>query len=81
MPAAPVDAIVRREARAAARAGGAGFVAMSALNERAVSGLVAKAGVLPDPAVVIVERPGAVTAIFSVTDAATIQQAVAQARR
>jgi hypothetical protein len=81
MPGAPVDAIVRREARAAAKAGHAGFVAVSALNERAVAGLVAKAGVLPDPAVVIVRRPGVVAATFSVTDAATIQQAVAQARR
>jgi hypothetical protein len=81
MPGAPVDAIVRREARAAARAGRAGFVAVSALNERAVSGLVAKAGVLPDPAVIVVKRPGNVVATFSVTDAATIQQAVAQARR
>jgi hypothetical protein len=81
MPGAPVDAIVRREARAAAKAGRAAFVPVSALNERAVSGLVAKAGVLPDPAVVIVKRPGVVVSTFSVTDAATIQQAVAQARR
>jgi hypothetical protein len=81
MPGAPVDAIVRREARAAARAGRAGFVAVSALNERAVAGLVARAGVLPDPAVIVVKRPGAVAATFSVTDAATIEQAVAQARR
>ena len=81
IPGAAVDGIVRREARAAARAAHAGFVPVSALNERAVSGLVAKAGVLPAPAVVIVKRPGVVTATFSVTDAATIQQAVAQARR
>lgn len=81
MPGAPVDAIVRREARAAAKAGRAAFVPVSALNEPAVSGLVSKAGVLPDPAVVIVRRPGTVVATFSVTDAATIQQAVAQARR
>jgi hypothetical protein len=81
IPGAPVDAVVRREARAAAKAARAGFVPVSALNERAVAGLVAKAGVLPDPAVVIVKRPGVVAATFSVTDAATIQQAVAQARR
>ena len=81
IPGAAVDGIVRREARAAARAAHAGFVPVSALNERAVSGLVAKAGVLPAPAVVIVKRPGVVAATFSVTDAATIQQAVAQARR
>ena len=81
MPGAAVDRVVRSEARSAARASRAGFVAISALNERAVAGLVAKAGVLPEPAVVIVKRPGAVAATFSVTDAGTIAQAVAQARR
>jgi hypothetical protein len=81
MPGGAVDAIVRREARAAAKTSRAGFVAISAANERAVSGLVAKTGVLHAPAVVIVKRPGVVTTTFSVTDAGTIAQAVAQARR
>lgn len=81
VPNAPVDAVVRREARAGARAARAGFVALSATNERAMSGLVAKTGVLPAPAVVIVKRPGVVATTFSVTDAATISQAAAQARR
>jgi hypothetical protein len=81
MPGGAVDAIVRREARAAAKATRAGFVAISATNERAVSSLVAKTGVLSAPAVVIVKRPGVVATTFSVTDAATIAQAVAQARR
>ena len=81
MPGAAVDAIVRREARAGAKASGAGFVAISATNERAVAGLVAKTGFLPAPAVVVVKRPGAVATTFSVTDAGTIAQAVAQARR
>ena len=81
MPGGAVDAIVRREARAAAKTSRAGFVAISATNERAVSGLVAKTGVLHAPAVVIVKRPGVVATTFSVTDAGTIAQAVAQARR
>ena len=81
IPGAAVDAIVRREARTAARSSRAGFVAVSALNERAVSSLVAKAGVIPEPAVLIVRRPGTIEATFSVTDAETISQAVAQARR
>ena len=81
MPGAAVDAIVRREARAGAQASHAAFVTISAANERAVSGLVAKTGVLPAPAVVIVKRPGLVATTFSVTDAGTIAQAVAQARR
>jgi hypothetical protein len=80
IPGAAVDRVVRSEARSAARASRAGFVAISALNERTVAELVAKTGVLPDPAVVIVKRPGTVAATFSVADAGTIAQAVAEAR-
>jgi hypothetical protein len=81
IPGAAVDAEVRSEARAAAHLGRAAFVPLSALNETAMSGLMAKTGVLPDPAVVIVKRPGTVVATFSVADAGTIAQAVAEARR
>ncbi len=81
IPGAAVDAVVRREARTAAAASRARFVTLSAANERAMAGLVAKTGILPSPAVVIVKRPGVVVATFSVTDAATISQAIAQARR
>lgn len=80
IPGAAVDSVVRREARAGARSSRAGFVALSATNERAVSALVAKTGVLPAPAVLVVKRPGVVVATFSVTDAGAIVQAVAQAR-
>jgi hypothetical protein len=80
MPRAAVDTIVRREARAGAKAARAGFVAVSATNERVVSALVAKTGVLSAPAVIVVERPGVVASTFSVTDAGTIAQAVVQAR-
>jgi hypothetical protein len=81
MPGAGVDLEVRAAARAAARAAGAGFVAMSALSERLVRPLVAKTGVLPDPAVVVIKRPDVVTTTLSVTDRETVAQAVAQARR
>jgi hypothetical protein len=80
LPGAAVDAVVRKEAREAAAASRVRFVTLSAANERAMSGLVAKTGLLPSPAVVVVKRPGTVVATFSVTDAATISQAVAQAR-
>ena len=46
-----------------------------------MANIVAKTGILPAPAVVVVKRPGVVVATFSVTDAATISQAIAQARR
>jgi hypothetical protein len=81
MPGSGVDAVVRREARAAAIATRAGYVRVNALNEGAASKLLAKMGVLPDPAVVVLRRPGIVTATLGVTDRATVVQAVAEARR
>ena len=81
MPGAEDDAVVRTEARAAAVRTRAGYVAISALNERLAGSLVARTGFLPDPAVVIVKRPGVVASRLSVTDRETIVQAVAQARR
>ena len=81
VPHAAVDALVRKEARVAAAGSRVGFVAISALNERLVQSLVAKTGVLPAPAVLVIKRPGVVTATLSVTDRQTIAQAVAQARR
>ena len=81
LPRASVDLAVRADAKAAARATGAGFVALSALNERLMSSLVAKTGVLPDPAVLVVRRPGVVATTLSVADRLTIAQAVDQARR
>ena len=81
IPGAAVDAVVRAEARAAAARTRAGFVPVSALNERLVRTLLARTGVLPDPAVVVVKRPGVVVATLSVTDRDTIAQAVAQSRR
>jgi len=81
MPGAGVDSVVRAEARAGARRSRVGFVAISALSEPLVRPLVAKTGVLPDPAVVIVKRPGVVTATLGVTDRETVAQAVAQAKR
>jgi hypothetical protein len=81
MPGASVDALVRREAKAGARTARAGYVAVSALSERLVRPLVARTGVLPAPAVLVLRRPGVVTTTLSVTDRETVAQAVAQARR
>ena len=81
LPGAGVDSVVRAEARAGALRARAGYVAISALSEQLVRPLVAKTGVLPDPAVMIVKRPGVVTATFGVTDRETVAQAVAQAKR
>jgi hypothetical protein len=80
-PGAAVDSVVRAEARAGARASRAGLVQLSALSGRLVEPLVAKTGVLPSPAVVVLRRPDVVAATLSVTDSETVAQAVAQARR
>jgi hypothetical protein len=80
-PGASVDAFVRAEARAAAKTSRAGLVSMSGLSERLVRPLVAKTGVLPNPAVVVVKRSGVVAATLGVTDRQTITQTVAQAKR
>jgi hypothetical protein len=80
-PNGVVDSVVRAEAKAGAKAARAGLVQVSALSERLVQPLVTKTGVLPNPAVVVLERPGVVVATLGVTDRATVAQAVALARR
>ena len=80
MPGAAVDAVVRKEARAAAVATGAGYVPVSALNNAQATEVLVKTGVLPDPAVVVIRRPGRVVATLGVTDRETVMQAVAQAK-
>lgn len=81
VPGGAVDAVLRHEARTAAAAAKAAFVTINTDAEQAVAALVSRAGLLPSPAVVIVRRPDIVVKTFSVTDAGTIAQAVAQARR
>jgi hypothetical protein len=80
-PRAAVDSYVRAQASAGARASRAGFVPLSGLSERLVQPLVAKTGVLPSPAVLVLKRPDVVAAKLGVTDRETVAQAVAQARR
>jgi hypothetical protein len=81
MPGAAVDAVVRAEARAGAVRGRAGFVAVSAASERLVRPLVARAGLLPEPAVVILRRPGVAVATLGVADSGTVAEAALQARK
>ena len=80
-PGAAVDSVVRAEAKAGAKAARAGLVNVSALSERLVQPIVAKTGVLPNPAVLVLRRPGRVIATLGVTDRETIALAVAHARR
>ena len=80
VPGASVDAYVRGEAQAAAGTTRAGYAGVSTESETALGRLVAKTGVLPDPAVVIMKRPGVVATTLGVADRDTIAQAVVQAR-
>jgi hypothetical protein len=80
MPGASVDAVVRREARMGAAATGAGFVQVSALNNALATEVLANTGVLPEPAVLVLRRPGVVVATLGVTDRQTVVQAVRQAK-
>jgi hypothetical protein len=81
MPGSSVDTLVRKEARAAAIRSGAGYVPVNALNGRIAGQLVAKTGVLPDPAVVVVRRPGVVATTLGAADRETVAQAVVEAKR
>src|SRR5919197_2388427 len=73
-----VDALVRKEARAGALAAHSGYVPINAANNRLAGEVLAKTGVLPDPAVVVVKRPGIVATTFGVIDREAVVQAVAQ---
>ncbi len=80
VPGSAVDSAVRNEARAGARMAVAGFVPISAASENALAKIVAKAGILPAPAVVIMRRPGVAVTTLGVADRQTVAAAVAQAK-
>ena len=81
VPGSRVDAFVRAEARAAAATMRAGHVAIRATNERLLRPLVAKTGVLPMPAVVVLRRGQAQATVLGVVDRELVAQAIVQARR
>lgn len=80
VPGASVDAFVQAEAQAAAKMARAAYIGVSTEHETALQRIVLKAGVLPDPAVVVVKRPGTVSTTLGVADRQTIAQAVLQAK-
>jgi hypothetical protein len=80
VPGAPVDKIVIGEARAAAKTSHAGLVTIGASSDTALTRLFAKTGVLPDPAVVVMRRPGVVVAKLGVVDRETIAAAIFEAK-
>jgi hypothetical protein len=79
-PESPVDELAMKEVRAGARAAGAGFVALDALDEAHVGELVKQFGVMHAPATLVYRRPGTVTAhLAGFVDAQTVEQVAAAA--
>ena len=80
-PGASVDRLALDEARAGAKAAGAGFVALDVLDERQGRPLTAQLGVLVAPAVLVYRKPAKLTVqIRCFADLETVAQAAANAR-
>lgn len=77
-PDVPLDEMAVAEARAGAAAAGAGFVALSVVNESQARPLTKLLGVLEDPGVLVFKRPGE---LFLRVSGFADEQTVAQAAR
>jgi len=82
-PGVVVDKLTRAESAAGAKAAGAGFVALDVNDQKQVNPLLTMLGPLDSPAVLVVRRCcGWTFATFEgFVDRATLEQAVADARR
>jgi hypothetical protein len=80
-PGASVGQMALKEAQAGAALAGAGFVRLNVSDPRKSRPLTALLGVLPDPAVLVFERPNEVfVRIDGFADRETVAQAAANAR-
>ena len=80
VPGARVDELAAAEAKAGAKLGGAGFLALNVLNERVARALLAKLDSVQDPSVVVVKRSGDVAVeLAGFVDRETVAQAAANA--
>ena len=80
VPGARVDELAAAEARAGAKTGGVGFLALNVLNEDVAHALLTKLGGLEDPSLLVVKRPGDVVLQLSgFVDRQTVAQAAANA--
>ena len=80
VPGARVDAIAAAEARAGAKLGGVGYLALNVLNEGVARSLLAKLGQVEDPSVLVLKRSGEVALQLSgFVDRETVAQAAANA--
>lgn len=80
VPGARVDELAAAEARAGAKAGGAGYLALNVLNEGVARALLTKLGPLEDPTLLVLKRPDEVVVqLPGFVDRETVAQAAANA--
>jgi hypothetical protein len=80
VPGARVDELAAAEAKAGAKLGGAGFLALNVLNEGVARALLAKLDAVQDPSVLVVTRSGDVAVeLAGFVDRETVAQAAAHA--
>jgi hypothetical protein len=80
-PRADVDKLASAEARAGAKAMGAGFVDLDVFRQGSGTAVLRKLGVFTTPAVLVVTRPATVYSEFKgFVDRSVVEQAVADAR-
>ena len=80
VPGSHVDELAAGEAKAGAKLGGAGYLALNVLNERVAHAVLAKLDGLKEPSLLVLTRTGEVTlALEGFVDRETVAQAAANA--
>jgi len=80
VPGSPIDELAAGEAKAGAKLGGAGYLALNVLNERVAHALLAKLDGTKEPSVLVFKHSGDVAlALEGFVDRETVAQAAANA--
>lgn len=80
VPGSPIDELAAGEAKAGAKLGGAGYLALNVLNERVAQALLAKLDGPKEPSVLVFRHTGEVAlALEGFVDRETVAQAAANA--
>ena len=80
VPGSHVDELAADEAKAGAKLGGAGYLALNVLNERVAHAVLAKLGAVKEPSLLVLKQSGEVVlALEGFVDRETVAQAAANA--
>ena len=80
VPGSPIDELAAGEAKAGAKLGGAGYLALNVLNERVAHAVLAKLEGSKEPSVLVFKQSGEVAlALDGFVDRETVAQAAANA--